>query len=97
MAVGVVGLLAVQGCQLKVAKDQAKPASRLIYLEVTYNVSVLGGHSQDWHRSAAPSVAFTGGPTKGLLSSPSGTRHVSVVAQCGTDALSRAAIYPVTP
>jgi hypothetical protein len=36
---------------------------------------------------AAPSVAFTGGPTKGLLSSPSGTRHVSVVAQCGTDAL----------
>ena len=40
-AVGVVGLLAVQGWQLKVAKDQAKAASRLIYLEITYNVSVL--------------------------------------------------------
>jgi hypothetical protein len=40
-AVGVVGLLAVQGWQLKVGKDQAKAASRLIYLEITYNVSVL--------------------------------------------------------
>src|SRR5579864_1991393 len=39
--VGVVGLLAAQGWQLKVAKDAAKAASRLVYLEITYNVSVL--------------------------------------------------------